>query len=47
MPGPSGLVVEAAIAKLKEYKLPGGDQILTEMIQAGGETLMLSTVSLI
>jgi hypothetical protein len=30
--GPSHLEVELAIAKLKKYKLPGGDQILAELI---------------
>jgi hypothetical protein len=33
------LEVEIAIAKLKKYKSPGSDQILAELIQAGGETL--------
>jgi hypothetical protein len=32
-------LVEIAVAKLKKYKFPGSDQILT-MIQAGGETLL-------
>jgi hypothetical protein len=31
--------VEIPIAKLKRYKSPGSDQILAELIQAGGETL--------
>jgi hypothetical protein len=31
---------EDDIAKLKEYKSPASDQILEEMIQAGGETLL-------
>jgi hypothetical protein len=30
---------EIAIAKLNKYKSPGHDQILAELIQAGGETL--------
>jgi hypothetical protein len=30
---------EIAIAKLKRYEFPGVDQILAELIQAGGETL--------
>jgi hypothetical protein len=30
---------QIAIAKLKKYKSPGGDQIPAELIQAGGETL--------
>jgi hypothetical protein len=36
----SRLVFEIAIAKLKKYKLPGTDQILAELIQAGGEILL-------
>jgi hypothetical protein len=32
--------VEIAIAKLKKYKSPGSDQILAELIQAGGEILL-------
>jgi hypothetical protein len=35
----SGSEVEVAIGKLKRYKAPGVDQISTEMIQVGGETL--------
>jgi hypothetical protein len=38
--GPSCLEVEIAVAKLKKYKLPGSDQILAELIQAGGEILL-------
>jgi hypothetical protein len=30
--------VEIAIAKLKNYKSPGNDQIPAELMQAGGET---------
>jgi hypothetical protein len=34
-------VVEISVANLKRYyKLPGSDQILAELIQAGGETLL-------
>jgi hypothetical protein len=36
----SCLEFEIAIAKLKKYKSPGSDQILAELIQAEGETLM-------
>jgi hypothetical protein len=43
VPGPSCLEVEIAIAKLRNYKSPGSDQILAELIQAGGE-ILLSTV---
>jgi hypothetical protein len=39
-PGPDHLEVEISIAKLKNYKSPGSDQILTELTQAGGETLV-------
>jgi hypothetical protein len=40
VPGPSGLEVEIAIAKLKKYKSPGSDQIRAELIQAGSEILL-------
>jgi hypothetical protein len=40
VPGPSPLEVEIAIAELNKYKSPGSDQILTEIIQAGKETLL-------
>jgi hypothetical protein len=36
---PSLVEVEIAIGKLKSYKSPGTDQILAELIKAGGETL--------
>jgi hypothetical protein len=39
-PGPSLLEVEIAVAKLKQYKSPGSDEILVELIQAGGEILL-------
>jgi hypothetical protein len=39
VPDPSPFEVEIAIEKLKKYKSPGSDQILAELIQAGGETL--------
>jgi hypothetical protein len=39
-PGPSHFEVEIAIAKLKNYKSPGSDEILLELIQAGSETLL-------
>jgi hypothetical protein len=38
-PEPSSSKVEIAIEKLKRYKSPGIDQILADLIQAGGETL--------
>jgi hypothetical protein len=37
VPGPSRLEVEIVIAKLKKYKSPVSDQILAELIQAGGD----------
>jgi hypothetical protein len=37
VPDPSPFEVEIAIAKLKRYELPGGDQIPAKLIQAGGE----------
>jgi hypothetical protein len=36
VPGPNRLEVEIAVAELKTYKSPGSDQILAELIQAGG-----------
>jgi hypothetical protein len=45
--GPSCLEDEIAIAKLKKYKSPGGDQILTELIQAAGEILLSALHKLI
>jgi hypothetical protein len=38
MPEPSASEVEVAIGKLKRYKSPDVDQILAELIQAGGKT---------
>jgi hypothetical protein len=40
VPGPSHLEVEIATAKLKKYKSPGSDEILAELIQAGGKILL-------
>jgi hypothetical protein len=39
VPEPNLVEVEIAIGKLKSYKSPGTDQIPTEMIKAGAETL--------
>jgi hypothetical protein len=39
--------VEIAIGKLKKYKSPGSDQILAELIQAGGEILLSAIHKLI
>jgi hypothetical protein len=38
LPDSCSFEVEIDIAKLKKYKSPGSDQILAEMIQAGGKT---------
>jgi hypothetical protein len=45
--GLSCLEVEVAIAKLKNYKSPGSDQIPAELIQAGGEILVSAIHKLI
>jgi hypothetical protein len=47
VPGTSRLEVEIAIAKLKNYKSPGSDQIPAELIQAGGEILLSAIQKLI
>jgi hypothetical protein len=39
VPEPSLVGVEIAIGKLKSYKSSGTDQIPSELIRAGGETL--------
>jgi hypothetical protein len=39
VPEPSLVEVEIAIGKLKSYKSPGTDNILVELIRAGGEIL--------
>jgi hypothetical protein len=39
VPEPSLVEVEIAIGMLKSYKSPGTDQIPTEMVKTGGETL--------
>jgi hypothetical protein len=39
--GPSQLEVETTVAMLKKYKSPGSVQILAELIQAGGVTLLI------
>jgi hypothetical protein len=39
VPEPSLVEVEIAIGKLNSYKSPGTDQILAELVKAGGETL--------
>jgi hypothetical protein len=47
VPGPSHLEVEIAIVKLEKYKSPGSDQILAELIQAGGKILLSGIQKLI
>jgi hypothetical protein len=44
---PSLVKVETSIGNLKSYKSPGTDQILAELIKAGGETLYSETHRLI
>jgi hypothetical protein len=39
VPEPNLVKVEIAIGKLKSYKSPGTNHILTKLIKAGGETL--------
>jgi hypothetical protein len=39
VPEPSLVEVKIAIGKLKSYKSPGTDNILAELIKAGGEIL--------
>ena len=39
VPEPTALDVELAIEKLKSHKSPGNDQILAELIKAGGRTI--------
>jgi hypothetical protein len=43
----SHLEVEIAIAMLKKYKSPGSNQILAELIQGGGKTLVFAIHKLI
>jgi hypothetical protein len=45
--GPSHPEVEISIATLKKYKSPDSDQILTEIIQTGCETLLSNIHKLI
>ena len=47
VPEPSASEVELAIYKLKSHKLPGTDQIPTELIKAGGRTICLEIHKLI
>ena len=47
VPEPSATEVELAIDKLKSHKLPGIDQILAELIKAGGRTIGLEIHKLI
>jgi hypothetical protein len=45
VPDPSPVDIEIAIAKLKRHKSAGNIQILAQLIQAGGETLLLRSTS--
>ena len=47
VPEPSATDVELAINKLKSHKMPGIDQILAELIKAGGRTICLEFHKLI
>jgi hypothetical protein len=47
VPGPSRLEVEITVAKLKEYNSLGSNQILAELIQAGGKILLSAIHKLI
>jgi hypothetical protein len=45
VPGPSRFEVEIAFATLEKFKSPGSDEIPSELIQAGGETVQRSIKS--
>ena len=47
VPEPSAFEVELAIGKLKNHKSPGIDQILAELIKAGGRTICCAIHKLI
>ena len=47
VPEPSATEVELAIGKQKSHKSPGIDQILAELIKAGGRTIWLEIHKLI
>jgi hypothetical protein len=47
VPDANSFEAEIAVAKLKRFKSQGGEQILTELIQAGGETLQYENHKLI
>ena len=47
VPEPNAAEVELAIDKLKSHKSPGIDQILAELIKAGGRTICLEIHKLI
>jgi hypothetical protein len=44
VPEHSLVEVKFTTGKLKSYKFPGTDQILAELIQAGGEILLCSEI---
>jgi hypothetical protein len=45
VPDLSPFAVETSIAKLKWYKLPGTDQILTKLTQEGSEHYVLGSIN--
>ena len=47
LPEPSGFEVEMAIEKLKRHRSPGIDQILAELIKAGGSLFALRSINLL
>ena len=46
MPGPSAFGVEMAVEKLTSHKSLGIDQILAELIKAGGRTVAVRSINL-
>jgi len=47
VPEPSTFEVELAFGKLKNHKSPGVDQILAELIKAGGRTIFVRFINLL
>jgi hypothetical protein len=47
VPEPNSLEVDITTEKLIRCKLPGTDQVLTELIQAGGNELYSESINLI
>jgi hypothetical protein len=44
IPEPSPSEVEVATTKLRKYNSPGSHQILVDVIQAGGEAIVISSI---